>query len=282
MSSIAEPAIARWSRELRVVRRATIFELQKQLAFRGGFIVREVLRNVARPLVMIAVYWAMFRQDGIASLGGYSFDDLVRYMVLVAILQRLMFNERSLDLAEQIFAGTLTKFLVMPLRFGFLPFARFVENTALQGFFAIVLWIVGALVHPAWWPFPVSALAAGEAVLLVVLGSYAYFQVISILNLFAFWLDMIWSLVVMARFITLFIGGVLVPVTVMPPALASSFRFLFPYWMVTAPIEIWMGKQSSVDFAIGLSILALEITALESLRVVLWRRGLRRYTGSGM
>jgi ABC-type uncharacterized transport system permease subunit len=280
--SAASATVARWARESSLVAHAAIYELRKQLAFRAGFIVREVLRNVARPIVMICVYWAIFRAGGASSIGSYSFPDLVRYMVLVAILQRLMFNERSLDLADSIFNGTLTKFLVMPVRYACLPFSRFVEHTLLQAIFASVLWIGGALAHPPWWPFPASALAAAQALVLLVLASYCYYLAVFVVNLLAFWLDVVWTLLVMARFVTLFVGGVLVPVTVMPHAIASIFRWLFPYWMVTAPIEIWMGKQSTAEFRSGLAILAGTIALLELVRRWMWRCGLRRYTGTGM
>ncbi|MCK6444902.1 MAG: ABC-2 family transporter protein [Planctomycetes bacterium] len=280
MSSLATRA--RFVRDARLVRRAVGYELKKQLAFRAGFLVREVFRNVGRPLVMIAVFWALFRQDGVTALGSYRFDELVRYVILVAVLQRLMFNERALDLADQIFNGTLSKYLVMPVRLGRLFFARFVEHVALQGAIALALVVLGSLCFPNVWPVPTRPIAALQAFVLVIAASYAYFQTIWLLQLLAFWLDVVWTLMVMARFVVIFVAGVLVPVTIMPPALAESFRWLYPYWLVTGPIEIWLGKQGNRDFWFGCGVLAVWLVALHALGAWTWRRGSRRYAGSGM
>lgn len=269
-------------RDARLVARALVYETRKQLAFRTGFVVREVLRGVARPAVMICVYWALYRQPGVTTIGGYSYPDMLRYMILVAVLQRIVFSERSLDLADTIFNGTLTKFLVMPFRFYLLPFSRFVQYTALQSGFAALLWVAGALCLRPWWPFPVTPVAALEAWVLVVLGSYAYFLTVFLINVLAFWLDVVWTLLVMARFVHMFIAGVLIPVTVMPEPIRAALAWLFPYWTVTAPLEIWMGKQDTSDFLRGLAILGASIAVLELARAQLWKRGIRRYAGSGM
>jgi ABC-2 type transport system permease protein len=231
---------------------------------------------------MIAVFWAIFRQDGVERIGSYRFEDLARYMILVAVLQRLMFNERSLDLADQIFNGTLTKYLVMPVKVGWLFFARFVQHVALQTTIACGLFVAGALCLPRWWPFPDRPLAALQAVLLVVAASYAYYQTVYALQLLAFWLDVVWTLMVMARFIVVFLAGVLVPVTIMPPFAAESLRWFYPYWLVTGPIEIWLGKQSTFDFAVGLAVVAAWIVALQAAIAFAWSRGMARYSGSGM
>lgn len=278
----AAARVSAWRRDARLVARTAVYELRKQLAFRAGFLVREVFRNIGRPLVIIAVFWAIFRQDGVERVGSYRFEELARYMILVAVLQRLMFNERSLDLADQIFNGTLTKYLVMPVGVGRLFVARFVEHVALQGTIALALFASGALVAPGVWPFPVHPLAALEAFVLVVGASYAYYQTIYLLQLLAFWLDVVWTLMVMARFVVVFVAGVLVPVTIMPAALAESFRWLYPYWLVTGPIEIWIGKQSGAAGVLGLAIVAAWIVALHGLIALAWRRGMRRYAGSGM
>lgn len=280
--SATTTARSSFARDVRLVTRTAVYELRKQLAFRAGFLVREVFRNIGRPLVMIAVFWAIFRQDGVERVGTYKFDELARYMILVAVLQRLMFNERTLDLADQIFNGTLTKYMVMPVEVGRLFLARFVEHVALQSVIAAGLWIAGALIVPSFWPFPVHPIAALEAVVLVVGASYAYYQTVYLFQLFAFWLDVVWTLMVMARFIVVFFAGVLVPVTIMPELVARSFRALYPYWLVTGPIEIWIGKQGTHDFLVGLAIVAAWILVLHGAIAFTWRRGMRRYSGSGM
>ena len=279
--SVVSGALDGLRRNLHLTARSAAYELRKQLAYRTGFIVRELLRGLARPAVMILVYAAIFERDGLQEIEGWRFDDLVGYMILTAIIGKLVFHERLLDLSEQIFEGRITKYMVMPMRFFFLPFGRFVQHSAVQVAFAGSLWIAGALVLPRWWPVPASATALFEVLTLVGLGSYCYFLLYYILNSLAFWLDVIWSLLVMSRFVTLFVSGALIPISIMPEGFGRVFFWLFPYWTICAPIEICMGRDGP-QFLHGVGVLLGSIVALECLRARIWRRGARQYTGSGM
>lgn len=270
------------ARSARLLRFAMEYEFRKVSVFRVGFLVREVLRGVVHPLVMICVYLAIYRQSGAESLRGWTFDELVRYLLLVAVFHKLVFHHRALDLGTQIFQGYLTKYLVMPFRFFVLPLGRWVQFTLLQLAVSLGLWLLGALLLPAVWPHPASPEAACQALVLVLLGSFCFLQLFFIIHCLAFWLDVIWTLLVMSYFVSSFVGGVMIPVSQMPAALRESFRWLFPYWTVSAPIEIFMGRLGRTDFLHGLAVLALSAVLLELVRRFTWRRGTRRYAGSGM
>jgi ABC-2 type transport system permease protein len=269
------------TRDLRLLRTAWAYELRKVAAWRAGFVLREVMRGMWRPLVMIFVYRAI-ALGGVESIGGYDYPALVAYLILAATFEKLLFHQRGLDLADQIFQGYVTKYLVMPLRFYVLALARFGQHVAVQLAVVACLWGAGALIAPQWWPRPASAAALAEAAVLVLLGSYCYFLVCFAVNALAFWLDVVWTLFAMTSFVFSFVAGVLIPVSVMPEPLRETFRWLFPYWAVSAPVEIFLGRQSHDAFARGVLVLGASIVALEIVRQVLWRRGLARYTGAGM
>lgn len=280
MSVAALPSSHPIARSFRVLGAAIHYELRKATAFRAGFVIREVLRGAEKPAVMIAVYWAMLRGGG--TFGGYTFRDLVSYLILVAVFEKLVVHERLIDVAEQIFEGYLTKFMIMPVRYYLLVAGRFVQHVAVQFGVAVLFFTVGAITLPEYWPHPVSALAALEALTLVVLGSYCLFVLFFIINCLAFWLDVIWTLLVMTMFITGFLRGILFPIATMPAAAQTVLHASFPYWTLSGPIEIFVGRLGHEAFARGLVVLLSSALALEALRVFVWRRGLRNYAGAGM
>jgi ABC-2 type transport system permease protein len=195
---------------------------------------------------------------------------------------KLVFHMRGLDLADQIFEGYVTKFLVMPFSYFTLALGRWVQYVAVQLVLAAVVWSAGALLLPGWWPLPSDPLAAGQALVLILLGSYCFFLAYFIVNALAFWLDVVWTLLVMVGFVGAFVSGVLIPVSIMPQPLREAFFWLFPYWTLSAPIELYMGRLGTADFLQGLGVLLGSAALLELLRRVVWTRGTRRYTGSGM
>lgn len=271
----------------RLLLQAAGYEMRKHIQFRVGFFVREVLFGAVEPLIMLFVYAALYRSaaaqgSDTPELGGWTFDEIVRYVAGLLVVRKLVFHNRALNLASEIFEGRVTKYLVMPFRFFVLLQGRFLQFTLLQLAIAAVVWLLGFALAGDRWLIPVSAAATLQAFTLVVLGSYCCFLLYFVLNALAFWLDVVWSLLVMAWFLVSFTGGGAVPVSQMPAPLRDVFVWGFPYWTITAPIELLMGRLGQADFLRGLLVLGLWLVLLDALRRLVWRRGLARYVGAGM
>lgn len=266
----------------RLVAVAAGYELRKATAFRVGFFLREVLIGLPRPLVMSLVYLAIYRSSGKADIVGFSFADMVGYLILTALLIKMIPHEWLFDLADQIFEGYVTKFLVMPFPYFALIVARWVQYVGVQLSVVVTLWIAGALVLPQWWPSPATGWALLQAALLALLGGYCFVLTYFCLNALAFWLDVVWTLLIMMRFITGFVGGLVVPISIMPEAVQRIFAFAFPYWTLSAPAELLLGRLGTADFLRGLLTLAVTAVVLQVVALVVWKRGLSKYQGVGM
>ena len=269
-------------REARLLRTTWAYELRRQAAFRAGFVVREVLRGVMGPALMIAVFHALYSRDGVTSMRGWSYRELVGYLILVATFEKLLFHLRGLDLADQIFEGYLTKYLVMPMRFFALAQGRFLQYLTVQLITSAGLWAAGSLLLPQWWPSPVSAIALLQALTLILLGSYCYFLVYFLVNALAFWLEVVWTLLVMSGFVLAFLSGTMLPISILPESARAVFAWTFPYWSLSAPIEIYLGRLGGDAFWRGVAVLAASIALLEVARRTVWALGRRHYAGGGM
>ena len=266
------------------------YEFRKRIQFRTGFVVRELANGLVEPLVMLFVYTALYRSAAAAAgagaepavLGGWTYDEIIKYVAGLMVVRKLVFHSRALDLSNEIFEGRITKYLVMPFRFFVLIQGRFVQFTLMQVGVVAVVWSVGYAVVGERWLVPVIGTAVLQASVLVLLGSYCCFLLYFLLHTFAFWLDVVWSLLVMAWFVVSFAGGAIIPVSQMPEPLFRVLSLGFPYWTITAPIEILMGRLGTDAFQRGLMFLAVQLVALEVLRRIVWRRGLAKYVGAGM
>jgi len=267
--------------EIRLLPHVVAYEWRKATAFRLGFLLREILRGVGRSLVMAVVFAAMFRSSGVASMRGYTLPDIVHYLVWAAALQKVLTDEKSLDLAEQIFDGTITKYLVMPVSFFTLLAGRYVQFTVSQLAGAALFLAAGALLLPSWWPAVGDPVALLQALVLLLLGSACYLLVHFILNGLAFWLDVVWSLLNMFRFVAMFVSGAILPVPLMPHGVQQAFAWLFPYWTLCAPAELLLGRMGTAGFLHGLVVQLGSLLLLSLLSSLVWRRGLARYCGVG-
>lgn len=270
------------ARDVRLAAHAARYELAKTTVFRTGFVFNELLRGVGRPVVMLFLFHAVYAAGDVETLGGYTALDTIHYLILVALCDKLVFHDRGLDLSLAIFEGYVTKFLVMPLRYFVLAIGRFVQFELVQLAVVPALWLVGALALPRWWPAPASGVALAEALCLVLLGSWCHLLLYFTLHSLAFFLDIVWSLLVMARFVAAFVAGGVLPVAMMPDPVARAFEWLFPYWTMAGPIEVYLGRRGHADFLFGLAVLGASAVVLELVRGAVWRLGVRRYSGSGM
>lgn len=272
-------------RDLRLLVRSVGYEFRKRIQFRTGFFVREMMNGAVEPIIMLFVYAALYRSagaEGVETLGGWSFDEILRYVAGLLVVRKLVFHNRGLEVSTEIFEGRITKYFVMPFRFFVLVQGRFIQYTLLQLVLAASVWWIGFGLLGDRWLVPVSAAACAQGLLLVLLGSYCCFLLYFIIHSLAFWLDVVWSLLVMALFLISFTGGAAMPVSQMPPALGEAFRFGFPYWTISAPIEVLMGRLDDTAVWNGVGVLGAWLIFLELVRGAVWRRGLAKYVGAGM
>ncbi len=276
------------SRNLALLWKSVGYEFRKRIQFRTGFFVREVLNGVVQPLVMLFVYIALYSSASSSgdasepSLRNWTFDEILKYIGGLMIVMKLLFDNRGIELSTEIFEGRITKYLTMPVRYFVLLQGRFVQFTLMQVGVASLVWCIGYGFVGDRWLVPVGWMAAGQALTLMLLGSYCAFLLFVIINTLAFWLDVVWSLLVMAWFVISFTGGAVMPVSQMPAWAASIFSYLFPYWCISAPIEILMGRLGTETFLRGLLVVGVQLVLLDALRRFTWRRGLAHYVGAGM
>jgi ABC-2 type transport system permease protein len=261
---------------------ATWYELKKVTAWRMGFFVREIARSAMRPLLTIFLFQTIFVTQGAQVMAGRDLEQTTRYLIAVAWIEALIFHERLLDLSDQIFQGYVTKYLVMPMRYFTLALARFLQFSAVQLLVASLLGLLGWCLLPKLWPLPVSPTAALVALGLALLGSYCFLLLYFVIHTLAFWLEVVWTLLVLTRLVTLFLAGVMLPLAWMPAPLARILEYGFPYWTIAGPAEILLGERELGDAYQGLIVLGVSCVVLECLRRWCWARGLRRYGGSGM
>lgn len=273
----------------RLLWRAVGYEFRKHIQFRAGFFVREVMNGLVEPVVMLFVYTALFRsaaanaEDGAeVALRGWTYPEILNYVAGLMVVRKVIFHSRNLQVAAEIFEGRITKYMVMPFNFFVLVQGRFLQFTLMQVGIAALVWVVGYAAAGDQWLVPTSAAAVLQAGTLVIMGSYCCFLLFFILNCLAFWLDVVWSLLVMSWFVISFVGGAVIPVSQVPAPLFAVLSWLFPYWMITAPIELVMGRLGTGDFWQGLALVSVQLCLLDLLRRFVWRRGLARYVGAGM
>lgn len=253
------------------------------MSYRTDFWVTVVVSFAVEIAVAASLWTAIFRESGQTTLGGFSRDGMVLYYVLAILLGKLVRGEnRESAMAEDIYSGGLTRYLVFPVSyFG----AKFAER--LGGMLPAVIQLVAlGGVSALWLDFSaageITAGSVARTALALAVGHVLAFLLSALLESVAFWADNVWSLEVLLRFLGFLLGGQMLPLHLFPAPMAAILEWLpfrFFYYFPTTTLTNGLDASaylSGLGMALGwCGLLALATRAA-------WRRGSRVYTGVGI
>ncbi|GGY24560.1 ABC transporter permease [Paludibacterium paludis] len=248
--------------------------LLETLAYRAEFLLWLV--TLTMPLVML-VFWRSVAQDG--AFHGYTPEDFNVYYLAVLVCTLLTNCNSVWEVNEDIRTGELSFWLMRPVH----PFVNYMTITfaelglgllvALPVFF-LALGMGGDGPPREWLRFALLPPA--------LLGGLLINQAIHLLiGSLGFWIER--SLVVHKLYATAsaVLSGYMFPLAFLPDR-AKDMADLLPFRFVIAlPVELFTGKVS-LDEAIGLMAWqALLVAVLFAAALLVWRRGVRRYSAFG-
>ena len=256
-------------------------EIRRRMIYRADFWVSAISGLAVRLGVAYFIVQAIFAGSGRSGIGGYTERGMLLYYVAAILVGKLVqTTELEQNISQDIYESGLTRYLLYPV-----PYAavKYVQQLGALGPALVQILLFGA-----WVPFVVGI--PGEvtlAAVLMALGAIAVANLLQFLitfpiQLVAFWADNVWSLMVMHRFASALLGGMLVPLALFPEAVqrvlaALPFRYLFAF-----PVETLLGRVGPAEWAAGMAIGILWCGVIAIAGRAVWRRGTLQYTGVGI
>lgn len=238
-------------------------------------------RNVVFLLSLIFFWQAVYQQRG--EIFGYHQNQMLTYVVGMAVLRAIIFGTRTADLAGMIKSGELVgRFLLRPWNVTQAFFFRDLAPKLLDITFGLAeLFLLIKIFH---LPLFISSsyLNLLSFFLAMVVSFLLYFFLSLSFSLIAFWVDNVWAPRWLFGVIFLeFMSGVFFPLDVLPSGLVKIINLTpFPY-LLYFPLKIYLGQ---VDFSEARRILLIMLAWLIIIVLLvkeLWRRGLKVYSSYG-
>jgi ABC-2 type transport system permease protein len=248
------------------------------LAYRASafiWMLTDVVHCLVMPLVWLSAY------GGRETIAGYNPGEMVTYYVMIAFTTNFIVSHLMWDLAWEIKEGILSQWLLRPVPVVWMLFARNISWRALR----MVLFVPVALLA-LWYYSRFTTLSplslSWEFWLSVLLGHLVSFWVAYALACLAFWLQETQSVFSLYYAPMLLLSGWVAPIALMPGWL-QAIAVVFPFRYTTAvPVEIAIGKLQGEAMWLEIGLQAMWVLIGAGLAQVLWRKGLRQYTGVGM
>ncbi len=256
-------------------------EVRRRMSYRGDFWISAVASLIVRLAVAWFIVKAIFAGSGRSGIGGFGEQEMFLYYVAVILVGKLV---QSTDLeqgvSQDIYEGGLTRFLLYPVPYGVV---KYVQQVGAMGPAVVQIALFGAWI-PFVFGFPkdLSLAAVAMGVGAIAMANLLNFLITFPIQLVSFWADNVWSLMVMHRFASALLGGMLAPLALFPDGArlvleALPFRYLFAF-----PVETLMGRISPAQWAVGAAIGLGWCAVMTVVGRAVWRRGTLQYTGVGI
>ena len=258
----------------------TVFSvyMQDSLTYRGQAVIWMMTDTV--PAVVMPLLWLASFQ-GRETIRGFTPGGMVAYYLAMLCLTHLMVSHTMWDIATEIREGRFSVYLTRPFSYMAYHYAGNLSWRLLRGILFVPTFALCALIfheylrwdgYHAGWEFWAAVL--GGHVLSYLIG-YA-------LGLLALFFTEAHSIYLFYYMPAGFLSGEVVPLALLPGWAESASRALPFRYTLGFPAEIFLNRLSPSEIASVFALLAGWLLAMLLLIRILWRSGLRHYTGAGM
>ncbi|WP_435005709.1 ABC transporter permease [Tundrisphaera lichenicola] len=255
--------------------------LVERMAYRGDFLLGTILRFL--PMITTILLWkAVYAESGQASLAGFSFDEMIAYLLLTHI-SRMFSSMPNLagGIARDIREGTLKRYLVQPLDLiGYLISYRVAHKVAyiVTSFlpYALLFYICKDYFHG--FPDALTLLAYLASLIMAFLVGF-FFE--ACVGMVGFWFLEVTSILFIVMTLNFFISGQMLPLDLLPKPWSTILKSLPFQYMAYFPAVVFLGKVKGVTLAWSLLAQAAWALFFALLARTLYRLGLRRYSAFG-
>ncbi|MDX2130274.1 MAG: ABC-2 family transporter protein [Chloroherpetonaceae bacterium] len=252
--------------------------LRRFVEYRSELFI-DLLGKLFIPITVQVVLWsAIFESDSKAEIGGYSYLQMVRYVVMSLLIANLMRVDRiEREIAASIRDGDLSRFLIKPIDFMTYQFTAFLADVTpvFAGFFVLYL---GSLVIGV---VELNGYAVSIAFITLLVGMYLSYMMGFLIALFAFMMDEIWTLFVMKGLLFWFITGQILPLDFLPKPLFETLSFLPFQFLSYFPAKAFLGQLSTESLNLGLLLSLVWSMIFYAAYRLIWKLSIHRYAAFG-
>jgi len=247
-------------------------------AYRLNFILWRVRRVV--NLLLVYFLWHAVTA-GKNTLFGYNESQILTYVLLSNVVTSFILATKTLDIGDEINSGNLTNYLLKPINYFSLWWAKDAADKALNVFFSILEVVLLIFFLKPQFILQTNVLFLLFFTLSMGLGMILYFYLSVLLGFIGFYSPEVWAPRFVFFVISQFFIGSLFPLDILPKWLYLSLQALpFPY-LLFFPLKIYLGQLNVQEISIGIAISLVWIIILKETAVRVWNKGLLDYSAQG-
>jgi ABC-2 type transport system permease protein len=232
------------------------------------------------PLAMMAV-WLKIAQGQGGSVGGYTISEFIGYYLGVTWVRRITYVWILDDIEDGTRKGELSAYLLRPLGFVHHLLTRVTASRLMQSVVSGSIVCLVVLLVPGQQFYLLNPITLLLFVMALVVGFLFEFILQYAVGASSFYTTQFYRIFDIFFFLKSFFGGFVVPLGMLPPAIATLANWLPFSSSMGLPVEILIGKLTPADALTRILISAVWVFGIALLSRWLWRVGVRAYSAVG-
>jgi ABC-2 type transport system permease protein len=264
------------ARSLRALPTLLRIGVAETVAYRAEFLVW--ILTTTQPLIMMGLWTSVTREGG---FNGYTSDQFIAYFLATLIVRQLTSNWVAWQMMEEVRTGAMAMRLLRPIH----PFFAYAASHAAAIPFRSIVALPVAVALLA--SSGASALTTDPLQLALLVPSLALAWLITFVFLFAigalaFFLTQTMAIANLYFGLFSLFSGYLMPLDLLPPAIADVAAWLPFRFMLSVPVELMTDR--SLDHVRVAEMLGGQLAwaaILLAVALALWRIGVKRFESVG-
>ena len=266
--------MAFWRRNLAFSELAIVSNLE----YRFNFFIDAFVQPLITVGIELLMWFAIFETANAVEIGGFTRDNYLAYGVWAPFLGRIAVSWMYESMmVEEVASGSINVILTRPISF----YEYYLSQLMGYKITTTIISMIAPLLVTFFFKLPIHYDRIPLAISLVFYYLFLVHTLSFVISTFAFYMTRVRSLTLVKNLTLWLLAGELVPIDLMPPAIAKILLLSpFPAGVYT-PVAYITGRAGS-DLVMQ-SFISVTICTIIAMGVgaVLWRKGLQSYTGTG-
>jgi len=237
-----------------------------------------MISHVLEPLVYLLVWSAVSSTSG-GSVGDYTTREFAAYFIVLMLVNHVTYTWIMYEFEYRVREGTFSVALLKPVH----PIHSDIADNISSKLITLPLMVLialglAAMFHPLLGP---SMPAVAAAVPALILAFMVRFLLEWTLAQSAFWTTRVGAINQIYFVLVLFLSGQIAPLALFPAPIQVLAAILPFRWMIGFPVELLLGRLSSVQILMGIGAQAVWLAIGFALFRIVWRAGVRVYSAVG-
>ncbi len=253
----------------------------EHLAYRAN-VLMEMLGKLFQAVFAVGLWYALYAGTGADVIGGYTYSEMVVYLLGVAVVMGVLHVNHQGDKAMfDINSGRFSNYLLKPISPTLYWFthdiARKIMMTGVMSIVTLVMWLAISQVVPV----EISASGVLWFSAALVLSMVLHFVLFNAVVMLTFWLGLSWGITFVVRVFMLLAVGTYMPLEMYPGWVRAVFEVLPLKHFGYTHMQLLLGRVSGTEAGFTLLHMTVWIVVCALISTIIYRVGVRRYGAYG-